>query len=106
MDMIHLDDIDTLQYLVSLLDSDATSIFDDSEDDAEGISEAQELQEIIERNERSTSSRTIAQDKQMMNLTCAALALTADELMNVYVISMSFTIFITYNRQARHIGNG
>jgi hypothetical protein len=56
MDMIHLDDIDTLQYLVSLLDSDATSIFDDSEDDAEGISEAQEPQEIIERNERSTSS--------------------------------------------------
>ena len=97
-----------LPNLASLLESDVPSIFDDCdfEDDAESTSEAQELQKIIESNEHNISSRTIAQDKQIMNLTCAALALTADELMNVYVISMSSTIFITHNRQARCIGNG
>lgn len=91
-----------LPNLASLLDSDVAPVFDDSEDDAESISDAQELQETIEGKERSASTRTTTQDKQMMNLTCAALALTADELMNVYVVFIS-SMFITYNRQARCI---
>lgn len=76
-------------------DSDIASITD-SEDEMEDISEAQELQELIGREETSISSRTRDQDEQMINLTCAALALTADEMMNVYVVSLLF-VLVTYN---------
>ena len=76
------------------MDGDLASILE-SEDDAESISEAQELQELVEHEEKNTLSRTRAQGNQIMNLTCAALALAADELMNVYVFLCYFA-FITY----------
>jgi hypothetical protein len=53
--------------------------------DAESISEAQELQNLTDREENINISRTRAQDEQMLNLTCTALAVTADEMMNVYI---------------------
>lgn len=92
------------------MDSDIASIVD-SEEDTESISEAEQLQELIENEEKLafSSGRTTTQDKQMMNLTCAALALAADDMMNVYVqvTSLLFTgLLITYDGQARNIRIG
>jgi hypothetical protein len=52
-------------------------------DDEESISDARELQNLIDGEEDINISRTRAQDSQMLTLTCAALAITADEMMNV-----------------------
>jgi hypothetical protein len=77
-------------------DTDIVSSILDSEDDVEGISEAQELQKLIEREENlKRNSRSRSQNEQMMNLTCAALALTANEMMNVYVVFQLLFMFIT-----------
>ena len=63
-------------------DDDAQSITD-TETDAESISEAQELQNLIDGEEDIIVSRTREQDEKMLHLTCAAFAITADEMMNV-----------------------
>ena len=63
-------------------DDDAQSITD-TETDAESISEAQELQNLIDSEEDIIVSQTREQDKKMLNLTCAAFAITTDEMMNV-----------------------
>jgi hypothetical protein len=77
-----------LPSIVSLLaglpeeDDDITSLASSDADD-QSISEAQELQDLIDGEENINVSRTRAQEEQMLTLTCAALAVTADEMMNV-----------------------
>ncbi|KAG6905164.1 hypothetical protein DXG01_004460, partial [Tephrocybe rancida] len=67
---------------------DSTSPELDSDDefvdtDTESLSEAQELQELINREENKKLTRTKKQEDRTMNLTCAAMAVTADETMKV-----------------------
>jgi hypothetical protein len=62
-----------------ITDSDTDSVASDTE----SLSEAWELQHLIDQEENINISRTGVQDDEMMNLTCAALAITADEMMNV-----------------------
>jgi hypothetical protein len=57
--------------------------------DEESISDAQELQNLIDGEEDINISRTQRQNSQMLTLTCAALAITADEMMNVEVRFLS-----------------
>lgn len=59
-------------------DSDA-----DSDSDVDSISEAQELQNLIDKAENAGVSRTRAEAKEILNLTSAALALTADDMMKM-----------------------
>ncbi|KAM6495644.1 hypothetical protein JOM56_008350 [Amanita muscaria] len=78
-------------------DKENESVFeDDVENDDEWMSEAQELQMLIERGEEIRVTRTRAQEEQMTNLTCAALALTADELMNRWVVGFCIVLHVTY----------
>jgi hypothetical protein len=46
-------------------------------------------QQILDAEEDSTISRSRKEDEVMMNLTCAAMAVTADEMMKVYVATLS-----------------
>lgn len=64
-------------------DSEGDGFDDTTDSDAESLSEAQELQELIELEERNLVSRTKKQDDELMNLTCAALAITTNDLINV-----------------------
>jgi hypothetical protein len=57
---------------------------DISVDSDNSFCESRDLQKLIDQEEGIQISKTRAQDEQMMNLTCAALAITADEMMNVY----------------------
>ena len=74
-----------LSLLASLpVEDDIISLASSHADD-ESISEAQELQDLIDGEENINVSRSRAQEEQMLTLTCAALAVTADEMMNVWV---------------------
>ncbi|KAJ6607189.1 hypothetical protein B0H10DRAFT_2228110 [Mycena sp. CBHHK59/15] len=53
---------------------------DDSDDDADSISEAQQLQDLIDKAEDATIPRTRSETKELLNLTSAALALAADDM--------------------------
>jgi hypothetical protein len=52
-------------------------------DDNESLSEAQELQNLLDNEENRSLSRTQKQEVQLLNLTCAAMAVVADEAMKV-----------------------
>ncbi|KAJ7804497.1 hypothetical protein B0H14DRAFT_3774420 [Mycena olivaceomarginata] len=52
--------------------------------DADSISSAQELQDLIERAEDDTVSRTRAQAEEFLTLTSAALALSAEDMINIH----------------------
>ena len=62
--------------------SDNISITSIDSDD-ESISDAQELQNLLDREERMDISRPANQERSLTNLTCAALALSADDVMKV-----------------------
>jgi hypothetical protein len=66
-------------------EDDLISLASSDDADDESISEAQELQDLIdgEENINVTVSRSQAQEERMLSLTCASLAVTADEMMNV-----------------------
>lgn len=51
--------------------------------DDESISEAQELQSLLDGEEDLTLSRMTKEEMEILNLTCAALALATDEMMTV-----------------------
>jgi hypothetical protein len=73
----------------SLADNDMDDVIednDDSESNTESLSEAQELQNLLDHKEDRTLSRTRKQDEDLLNLTCAAIAIMADEAMRVYVL--------------------
>lgn len=55
--------------------------------DAESLSEIQELQRILDAEEDVTISRSRKDDEVMMNLTCAAVAVTADEMMKAHALN-------------------
>lgn len=66
---------------------DTDSDNDDSESDGESISEAQALQDLLDREEDKTLSRTRRQEENLLNLTCAAMAVIADDATKMYVLS-------------------
>lgn len=65
-------------------DSDDTGT-DDDKTDEESLSDAQELQELLDHKEDRTLSQSRKQEDKLLNLTCAAMAVIADEGMAVYV---------------------
>jgi hypothetical protein len=56
---------------------------DESISDVESISEAQMLQDLIDKAEDDTIPRTRTQANEMLNLTSAALALSADDMIKM-----------------------
>ncbi|KAJ7834395.1 hypothetical protein B0H13DRAFT_2426922 [Mycena leptocephala] len=62
---------------------DESEDLSDTGSDMDSISSAQELQDLIDRAEDPTVSRSRARGDQFVNLTCAALALSADEMMKI-----------------------
>ncbi|KAF8207331.1 hypothetical protein K438DRAFT_1962263 [Mycena galopus ATCC 62051] len=52
--------------------------------DADSISSAQELQDLIDKVEDDTVSRTRAQTEELLTLTSAALALSADDMIKIH----------------------
>lgn len=56
---------------------------DELDDDSESLSEAQELQNLLDNEEDKSLSRTQKQEEKLLNLTCAAMAVVADEAMKV-----------------------
>lgn len=75
----------------NLKDADSaslSSLIDDSDSDEfhgddENLSEAQELQNLLDHEENKKLSRTQKQEEQLLNLTCAAMAVVADDAMKV-----------------------
>lgn len=59
------------------------SDFSDDEFDNESLSEAQELQNLLDNEEDKSLSRTQKQEERLLNLTCAAMAVVADEATKV-----------------------
>ncbi|KAJ6615027.1 hypothetical protein B0H10DRAFT_2220789 [Mycena sp. CBHHK59/15] len=57
--------------------------YDDS-DDEESISEAQELQDLMDQVEDETVLRTRKQTQELLGLTSAALALSADDMIRIH----------------------
>lgn len=55
--------------------------------DTDSLSEAQELQDLMDNEENRKLSRTRKQEEQLLNLTCAALAVMTDEVMKVQYIA-------------------
>ena len=55
----------------------------DDGSDTDSLSEAQELQGLLDCEEDRTLSRTRKQEDQLLDLTCAAMAIMADETMKV-----------------------
>lgn len=68
---------------------------DDGDSDTDSLSEAQELQRLLDREEDRTLSRSRKQEEELLNLTCAAMALMADEAMKVYVCSLRSQICVS-----------
>lgn len=64
---------------------DTASISDASDDgfDTESLSEAQELPNLLDIEEDKSLSRTQRQEEKLLNLTCAAMAVVADNAMKV-----------------------
>lgn len=56
---------------------------DDMDSDSESLSEAQELQDLLDREEDRTLSRTAKQEKEIARLRSAAIAVIIDEAMKV-----------------------
>lgn len=65
------------------VDDDTESLY--SEYDNESISEAQQLQDILNKEEDLTLQQTKAQETEIAHLTCAVIAVTTDEITKVYV---------------------
>ncbi|KAJ7292486.1 hypothetical protein C8J57DRAFT_1456964 [Mycena rebaudengoi] len=64
------------------------SLHDTDEDsDTNSISEAQELQGLIDEAENGTFLRPRAQEEQLLSLTCAALALSANDMIKLNGVS-------------------
>ncbi|GLB37771.1 hypothetical protein LshimejAT787_0408220 [Lyophyllum shimeji] len=67
--------------------TDSDIAYDDNEEldyaDDDSISEAQQLQSLLDAEEDCSVFRTRKQDQELLNLTCAALAVTADEATKV-----------------------
>ncbi|KAF8222893.1 hypothetical protein L208DRAFT_1381678 [Tricholoma matsutake] len=79
------------QYFLSRLpeDDDEISLAGSDGADGESISEAQELQNLIDGKEDINISWTRSQDSQMLTLMFAALAISADEMMNMQSMSQA-----------------
>ncbi|KAG6818744.1 hypothetical protein H0H93_002181 [Arthromyces matolae] len=61
-------------------DHDDNSVTSDGvESDSESISEAQELQDLVNREEDKRLARTKKQEDRLLNLTCASLSVLTDE---------------------------
>jgi hypothetical protein len=67
-------------------DINASESSDDEWSDSESLSEAQELQNLLDHEEDPTLLRTRKQDEELLNLTCAAMAILADEAIKVYAL--------------------
>jgi hypothetical protein len=55
----------------------------DKYDYNESLSEAQELQNLLDNEEVKSLSRTQKQEERLLNLTCTAMAVVADDATNV-----------------------
>ena len=64
---------------------DENDLWDSDADSDDEPSDAQQLQDLINREEDPSLSRTNAQEIELMNLSCAAFAITADEMTRMYV---------------------
>lgn len=53
---------------------------DDEDDDSISDSPGAEIQAILDREQECTASRTLRQEQQILNMTCAALSLTLEEM--------------------------
>jgi hypothetical protein len=76
----------TLPSITSWFQEAPAPIISDSDfgDDHDKIlSEAQELQNLLDNEEDKSLSRTQKQEVKLLNLTCAAMAVIADEAMKV-----------------------
>ncbi|KAJ7433925.1 hypothetical protein B0H11DRAFT_1758325 [Mycena galericulata] len=62
---------------------------DEEFDDLDGPSDAEELQALIDEQERAPL-RSARMERDIMSLTCASIALTADEHMRVYALTLSY----------------
>ena len=67
-------------------DIDASESSDDEWSDSVSLSEAQELQNLLDHKEDQTLLRTRKQDEELLNLTCLAMAILADKAIEVYVL--------------------
>jgi hypothetical protein len=81
------------------LDSDGIVEDDDigmdtESDNEDSDNEACELQDLLDQEEASHDSRTWKTEDRLMNLTCAALAVTADDMMRVYVHILSLRLAV------------
>ncbi|KAJ7909891.1 hypothetical protein B0H13DRAFT_1616161 [Mycena leptocephala] len=56
----------------------------DADSDTGSISEAQQLQDLMEKAEDDTVSRTRAEAQELLTLTSASLALSADDMMKIH----------------------
>ena len=66
-------------------DADNVDESEGDESDTESLSEAQQLQNLLDQEEDKTLSRSKKQEQELLNLTCATMAILADEAMIVYV---------------------
>lgn len=66
-------------------EAESASVIDLSDDEFnnESLSEAQQLQNILDHEEDKSLSWNQKQEEQLLNLTCAAMAIVADEAMKV-----------------------
>ena len=62
----------------------------------EEVSEAQQLQDLLDAEEGLSVSRTMREEREVTKLACAAVALTADEMTKVYV-NISYNYICIYN---------
>ncbi|KAJ7768133.1 hypothetical protein DFH07DRAFT_1058377 [Mycena maculata] len=64
---------------------DPDDFHDDSEDsDLDSLSEAQQLQALLDKAEHNTVSRTKMQAKELLDLTSVALALSAEDMIKIH----------------------
>jgi len=61
--------------------------------DEDILSEMDQIQALLDHEEDLTLSRTKVQEQEILNLTCATLTLTTDEMMNVCVLDPIDIIF-------------
>ena len=77
-------------------DNKEISLNSDIESDDGMESEAQQLQDILDQEENSPISRSNRIDTICLNLTSAALAVSADEAAQVYVVLVYFFFLEVY----------
>lgn len=75
----------TLPSIGAWFSDDSDKEFNDiaSDTDTESISSAQELQDLLDGEENNKISQNRTHDQELLNLTCAALAITTDDMINM-----------------------